>query len=142
MSGPLGRFLVFGFVCVLIGCGPSNQTPSNSTNNDLEQGRALYTKYCSACHGQDLEGRPPVNPSLKQLGNRRSKSFVRRRIKDGKGRMPSFSHLDKQSRDLVVEYLFQTTAEDTKPVQANNKADTASDPSQHRHQRRHRHGME
>jgi len=35
---------------------------------DPEKGRALYTTYCSSCHGANGEGRPGTYPPLKGSG--------------------------------------------------------------------------
>jgi cytochrome c oxidase cbb3-type subunit 2 len=41
---------------------------SYQTGFDAAQGRALYTAYCSSCHGANGEGRTGVYPPLKGSG--------------------------------------------------------------------------
>jgi mono/diheme cytochrome c family protein len=41
---------------------------SSQAGFDAAKGRALYTTYCSACHGANGEGRPGTYPPLKGSG--------------------------------------------------------------------------
>lgn len=74
-------------------------------NQKHTTGKKLYVRHCASCHGMDLTGNPPDIPSLKNLG-RRSPSFIRMRIRNGKGMMPAFSFLSKNERSAIVDYLF------------------------------------
>lgn len=69
-------------------------------------GQYLFRKYCSGCHGVDLEGFYPYAPALKDVGERLDKREAHRVVAEGKGRMMPFSHLSRHERDAVVDYLF------------------------------------
>jgi quinoprotein glucose dehydrogenase len=70
-------------------------------------GREIYLRQCSICHGADRAGSPPQFPSLVDIGSRLTRGQVIARIHHGGGRMPAFPDiLDNQLRALV-DYLNQ-----------------------------------
>ncbi|MGH9469067.1 MAG: PQQ-binding-like beta-propeller repeat protein [Terriglobia bacterium] len=77
--------------------------------------RALYLKRCSVCHGDSMAGSPPEFPSLVGIGKRLSLREIRTIIRQGRGRMPSFSDLTPDQRSALAQYL--ATGEN-KPVSA------------------------
>jgi len=67
-------------------------------------GRIAYATHCLFCHGVDLEGDPiGVYPALTNLDD---EDDVRRVIHEGAGTMPTFSHLEPETIDSLVAYLF------------------------------------
>jgi len=69
-------------------------------------GRELYRVHCAACHGDDLQGKPPQVPSLVGVGSRRSLEEIDAVIKNGAGQMGGFAHLGAPAvaslRELVT----------------------------------------
>jgi quinoprotein glucose dehydrogenase len=59
--------------------------------------KALYLNQCAVCHGEKMAGSPPAIPALVDLGKRMSYADVAATIKNGKGRMPGFANLEKDS---------------------------------------------
>jgi quinoprotein glucose dehydrogenase len=68
-------------------------------------GKELYTKECSSCHGADLSGAPPQFPSLRLIDDRYTESELMTLLFQGSGRMPSFARLGYKSVKAVVEFL-------------------------------------
>jgi quinoprotein glucose dehydrogenase len=68
-------------------------------------GRELYNKECSSCHGADLSGAPPQFPSLRLIDDRYTESELMTLLFQGSGRMPSFGRLGYKSVKAVVEFL-------------------------------------
>jgi quinoprotein glucose dehydrogenase len=67
----------------------------------LARGKALYNTSCTACHGVDKKGNPPLHPPLQnlQIGGDSIKSVLRY----GRGMMPAFAQFtDRQLDDLIV----------------------------------------
>ena len=67
-------------------------------------GTAVYTEYCSACHGADRRGKDRA-PSLVDLSARLSAEQVRQVVERGRGFMPSFAKLGEQQKRAVIAYL-------------------------------------
>ena len=73
------------------------------------QGKALYAKYCSSCHGRDRKGDEPIYPSLTGLQNKITKEAALKKIKEGAGRMPAFSSILKGREEAIIAYLYEIT---------------------------------
>jgi quinoprotein glucose dehydrogenase len=67
--------------------------------------RQLYLGRCSLCHGVTMAGSPPAYPSLIGIGHRLSQQEIRKIIRDGRGRMPSFSDLSREQLAALAQYL-------------------------------------
>lgn len=81
-----------------------------SSNVSLhEDGKRIYSTYCASCHKPDRTGDEPVYPSLIDLKKRMSESAVLNIIRDGSGKMPSFSSVLKGHEDGMIAYLFEKT---------------------------------
>jgi quinoprotein glucose dehydrogenase len=80
------------------------------------QGKATYLKFCAACHGRDRNGDEPLNPSLRNLGNRLSQETTLAKIKQGAGRMPAFENIIKGKEEAIIAYLYDK--QDTRPSRA------------------------
>lgn len=80
----------------------------SNTKSAYFHGKALYTSYCSTCHGRDRKGEPPVYPSLLGLKDRMTKETALSKIKLGSGRMPSFSSIikDQGKEEAIIAFLF------------------------------------
>ena len=68
-------------------------------------GRELYLKECSSCHGADLSGAPPQFPSLRLIDDRYTESELMTLLFQGSGRMPSFGRLGYRSVKAVVDFM-------------------------------------
>ncbi len=76
------------------------------------KGSILYNTNCVACHGDGKtaavgDGSQTV-PSLAEVGKRLSVTQINEVLENGRGRMPSFSHLSKENRESLVNYLLKT----------------------------------
>jgi quinoprotein glucose dehydrogenase len=65
----------------------------------------LYLRNCASCHRQDMAGSPPEFPSLQHITDRRSEEQVTRMIREGSGRMPSFSRLPDDEIAAITKYV-------------------------------------
>jgi len=81
----------------------------SSTGSAYTQGKALYMKHCSACHGRDKNGNEPDFPSLIGVQQKFSKAEVIKKIKEGSGRMPAFEAVLQGKEEAVIAYLFEIT---------------------------------
>jgi quinoprotein glucose dehydrogenase len=84
-------------------------TGALAPNDAGQNSRALYLQNCAACHRDDRAGAPPQIPSLLEVGQRHSRQELATIIRQGGGRMPGFSYLQRASIDALVQYL--TTGE-------------------------------
>ena len=71
----------------------------------MGQGELLYRSQCSACHGPERKGSPPVFPDLTHVADRRSAAEMDAIIKGGKGRMPGFPQLSEVGRTAIIGFL-------------------------------------
>jgi mono/diheme cytochrome c family protein len=68
-------------------------------------GEEIYAQLCAGCHGAGLGG--GVGPSLGPDSDAAAESdeFIEFTVRNGRGRMPSFSSLDDQQIDRLVTYI-------------------------------------
>lgn len=68
-------------------------------------GEEIYIQLCARCHGVDLEG--GVGPGLGPGSNAvlEDDSYLEFTIRNGRGRMPSFSSLDDVQIERLIRYL-------------------------------------
>ena len=86
-------------------------------------GEELFRLNCASCHGQNLQGNPPVYPSLKDVSKRLSRSAVHNQIRQGKNLMPPFAHLSQEQREAIIDYLFSGTSKTVKAVTGAEKGE-------------------
>jgi quinoprotein glucose dehydrogenase len=72
-----------------------------STSN----GNTLYIANCAACHGMDRKGNGEMFPSLEGTGKRFTMEYLQNILKNGRGRMPSFSSVSQKDRDAIIRYI-------------------------------------
>jgi quinoprotein glucose dehydrogenase len=89
------------------------------------QGAELYRQQCAACHGLDREGAPPAFPRLTGIAARLDAGKIFMVIKQGKGRMPGFGHLQDGEVAQLTGYLMGADAE-KREVSAPGRAGAAS----------------
>jgi quinoprotein glucose dehydrogenase len=80
-------------------------TGALAENTGKNSSKSIYMSQCSICHGEKMTGSPPALPSLVGLGDRLSRKQIATTIKNGKGRMPSFTSLTEDQLLVLVEYL-------------------------------------
>ena len=74
-------------------------------------GKALYERYCAACHRADLRGNPPEFPSLVRIAERRNADEIGDIVHDGAGRMPGNPQLHAAVRRAIVQYVIDGTSQ-------------------------------
>ncbi|HEX5482181.1 MAG TPA: c-type cytochrome, partial [Terriglobia bacterium] len=78
---------------------------AKNTEKQASTSRGLYLRQCSLCHGDNLAGSPPDFPSLIGVGKRLSPDKIAATIRNGQGRMPSFSNLSRRTVTALADYL-------------------------------------
>lgn len=79
---------------------------SELKNTDLGDGERTFLTQCAGCHGMELKGFYPYAPSLLGIAERLDESAALSTVRNGKGRMMSFAHLEQAKLKNVVSYLF------------------------------------
>lgn len=72
---------------------------------DAWVGISLYRTHCATCHGIERSGDGHSYPSLRNLNAKYKKDELKQLIKNGKGVMPSFSHLTDKEHDAIARYV-------------------------------------
>ena len=80
-----------------------------SKESPFNQGKAIYMKHCSGCHGRDRGGNEPDYPPLSGIKDKLTKEAALKKIKEGSGRMPSFETIVQGKEDAIIAYLFEIT---------------------------------
>jgi quinoprotein glucose dehydrogenase len=80
-----------------------------SKESPFNQGKAIYMKHCSGCHGRDRAGNEPDYPPLSGIKDKLTKETALKKIKEGSGRMPSFENIIQGKEDAIIAYLFEMT---------------------------------
>ena len=92
----------------------ANEAPSINTlkmfhdiNRDdatpVDVGAMVYQKNCTACHGLERQGSPPVYPPL--AGLQTTGDSIRAILRQGKGIMPAFPQLSGREINALVSFL-------------------------------------
>lgn len=71
--------------------------------SSVQSGKLIYEKNCTACHGVDRKGIPPLYPPLKDLN--KPIEELKTTIRDGRGAMPTFAHFSKSDIDDLATYV-------------------------------------
>ena len=66
--------------------------------------RNAYVEHCASCHGIDREG-TDAGSSLVDIGDRLTRGQLARVMREGRGRMPSFDHLQDFERNAVLAHI-------------------------------------
>ncbi|MBS4072441.1 MAG: PQQ-binding-like beta-propeller repeat protein [Algoriphagus sp.] len=91
-------------------------TPNANFDN---AGLSIYTNYCGNCHGLDRKGNPPALPSLLGLKDKYTTDSLDQLLRKGRGAMPAFSHISKEERGILIDYLLgKADAGDKKELEA------------------------
>ena len=93
-------------------------TPNANFGN---AGKTVYSNYCGNCHGMDRKGVAASIPSLLGIEKKYSADSLEKILRMGRGAMPAFSHISKEDRRLLVDYLMGKAEEGDKlELQAEN----------------------
>jgi len=82
---------------------------SNNAGTPVQQGALIYQKNCTACHGLQRQGNPPLYPAL--TGIEKSDDSIRTILRQGSGIMPAFSQFTEEELEALLSYI-------TNPVEA------------------------
>ncbi len=74
-------------------------------------GKDIYTKYCIACHGNDLKGNGVSYPSLVNLADKYKPEDIKNILKSGINMMPSFEQISEKEMDVLIKYLLKSDDE-------------------------------
>lgn len=69
----------------------------------VQRGAFIYNKHCTACHGINRVGNPPLFPPLRGLAF--SDDSIKSVIDNGRGMMPAFSQFTATDLDHLAAYL-------------------------------------
>lgn len=76
--------------------------------------RAVYAENCGTCHGADRAGNS-VGPSLIDIDDRLTASEINDVVRNGRGRMNGFAHLDEVEIRAAIRYIRNPEAEEDLP---------------------------
>lgn len=79
--------------------------PTAWSKDDPAAGAQLYAVHCTACHGANRAGVPPMFPALTDVAKRLQPAQIKEKISKGGGLMPPFSQLSPQEIDNLASYL-------------------------------------
>lgn len=101
------------------------QVPQNTKG---VTGAQLYQINCAACHGADKMGNHDGSyPSLANLEKRLTTTQIQTILQNGRGMMPSFTHISETERKSIVSYL--TNKETGESISVDNRSSQV--PYQH-----------
>lgn len=94
------RRVTAAFAAALVAGGCTLGSPAGDAT-----GEEIYVQLCARCHGVDLEG--GVGPGLGPGSNAAIEDhfYLEFTIRNGRGRMPSFSSLDDDQIERLIRYL-------------------------------------
>ena len=82
-----------------------NDTKAQLASADMN-GQTRYQLHCAPCHGIGLEGQHGAIPALVDVSERLSEEEGKVLLSQGRGQMPSFSHLPDEEREAIVNYVW------------------------------------
>ncbi|WP_339707864.1 pyrroloquinoline quinone-dependent dehydrogenase [Algoriphagus aquimarinus] len=94
---------------------------SNETTQAVTSENTLYNLYCSNCHGKDLNGSHDGSyPGLKNIKTRLTRDQLLTVMGNGRGMMPSFSHISMSERDAIANFLLDLDVDKEVEAKQNN----------------------
>jgi quinoprotein glucose dehydrogenase len=119
---------------------PAKQLPVYTTLIDVEKketkmpvtNKSLYVKSCASCHGDDGKGNHDGSyPSLVKVDKKYTATAVHQILEKGRGMMPSFSHISKQERNAIVDFVMNNASGNVRFKGKNNNEGGDKSPYQH-----------
>jgi glucose dehydrogenase len=84
----------------------SNHAASDAAPPPLDpRGAALFQDKCSVCHGEHLEGKQDLGPTLVGIGSRLNASQVTKVILGGRGKMPQIPGVAGKDLESLLRFL-------------------------------------
>ncbi len=77
--------------------------------------RGVYAEHCGTCHGTDRAGNA-VGPSLIDVGDRLTAAEINDVVRNGRGRMTGFDHLDEIEIRAAIRYIRNPDEEEDLPA--------------------------
>lgn len=94
---------------------------SNETTQAVASENTLYNLYCSNCHGKDLNGSHDGSyPGLSNIKTRLTRDQLLTVMGNGRGMMPSFSHISMSERDAIANFLLDLDVDKEVEAKQNN----------------------
>jgi cytochrome c oxidase cbb3-type subunit 3 len=86
--------------------GEAFQTAAPAADSASAGGK-VFLNNCSMCHGVNMEGHPPVFPTLAGVGKKMNSDDIKQLVRQGRKQMPAFPASRLSDTDLVslVAYL-------------------------------------
>jgi cytochrome c oxidase cbb3-type subunit 3 len=86
---------------------PSAQASTPSSDAATAPGAKVFLGNCSMCHGEKMDGHPPMFPSLVGAGKKLNSDQIRELVRHGHGNMPAFASSRISDADLaaLLQYL-------------------------------------
>ncbi len=83
----------------------SKTTKVDDQTQSTYNGADLYRLNCSACHGLDRMGNPPIFPSLISINKHMTRERMEQQIRNGKNAMPPMRHLSDKEIEVILTFL-------------------------------------
>ncbi|MEB2779298.1 PQQ-binding-like beta-propeller repeat protein [Algoriphagus sp. C2-6-M1] len=94
---------------------------SNESDQLASSENTLYNLYCSNCHGKDLNGSHDGSyPGLRNIKTRLTRDQLLTLMGNGRGMMPSFSHISMSERDAIANFLLDLDVDKEVEAKQNN----------------------
>ncbi|WP_073097945.1 outer membrane protein assembly factor BamB family protein [Cyclobacterium lianum] len=105
---------------------PLDADADTASASALTRGKALYNTSCTACHGIDKKGNPPLYPPLQDL--QISDDSIKAVLTYGRGMMPAFGRFSEQQLEDIVVYLRQSAGDQEQDRAADSAGNTSKVP--------------
>ncbi|MEB2784130.1 PQQ-binding-like beta-propeller repeat protein [Algoriphagus persicinus] len=93
----------------------------NESDQLASSDNTLYNLYCSNCHGKDLNGSHDGSyPGLRNIKTRLTRDQLLTLMGNGRGMMPSFSHISMSERDAIANFLLDLDVDKEVEAKQNN----------------------
>jgi mono/diheme cytochrome c family protein len=104
---PTALVASFAFLFIALAISPA-AIPQKPAAQAVANGQRIFNQSCATCHdahGATAKSGPALKSYYRQHNPHPTDAAVRAIILDGKGKMPSFSTLNKSQTDDLVAYL-------------------------------------
>ena len=86
-------------------------TQSGAATSDAASaaGARVFLNNCAMCHGEKMEGHPPVFPTLAGVGKKMNSDQIKQLVRQGRSQMPAFPSERLSDTDLGNLLAYLTT---------------------------------